>query len=70
MIVTANCRNSAPEIPAMNATGTKTDSNTNVTLHAVGPLNGKNDFPQLSLTARSGRAPTIDPIVCRLCGVP
>ena len=28
--VTANCRNSSPEMPGMNATGTKTDSSTSV----------------------------------------
>ena len=28
--VTANCRNSSPEMPGMKATGTKTDSNTSV----------------------------------------
>ncbi len=28
--VTANCRNSSPEIPGMNATGTKTDNSTSV----------------------------------------
>ena len=28
--VTANCRNSSPEMPGMNATGTNTDSNTSV----------------------------------------
>ena len=28
--VTANCRNSSPEMPGMNATGTKTDSSTRV----------------------------------------
>ena len=30
MIVTANCRNSVPEIPAMKATGTNTESSTSV----------------------------------------
>ena len=30
MIVTANCWNSTPEIPAMNPTGTKTESSTSV----------------------------------------
>ena len=28
--VTANCRNSSPEMPGMNATGTNTDSSTSV----------------------------------------
>jgi hypothetical protein len=35
----------------------------------LGNTLGKSDFPQLSLTVRSGRDPTIDPIVCRLCAV-
>src|ERR1700744_5361649 len=37
LIVTANCRNSVPETPGMNATGTNTETSTKV-IAMIGPV--------------------------------
>src|SRR5262245_25105451 len=50
---TANCRNSWPLIPGINATGTNTDSNTSV-MAIIGPVISDMAFLQASGTGSSG----------------
>src|ERR1700760_892845 len=57
--VTANCRNSSPEMPGMKATGTNTDSSTSVIA-----MIGAKICPIATLVASAGDSPGCCSITC------